>query len=210
MRIVLADDHDLIRDVIAEHLLRVDPTMRVSSAGNLSEAVEAARAGGHVDLIVLDLRMPGMNGIEGLRAVLAQFPEIPVAILSGDSNPDVARASLEAGAAGFIPKTMRGSALAGVLRLIASGERYVPDYLVISSGAASNSSAKKASGLPALTERERAVFRYLLEGFSNKGIGRRLGIEEVTVALHLRSIYRKLNVKSRVQAVRYAHENGWN
>jgi DNA-binding NarL/FixJ family response regulator len=209
MRILLADDHDLIRDTIEEFLKRLDEDLQVVHAATLPQALEHIRKADALDLILLDLRMPGMNGLAGLKSVQA-LSGVPIVILSGETNPDIIRNALQAGAAGFLPKTMRGTAMLNALRLILAGERYVPDILVTGQPAPAEEGAGGGPGPASLTQREREVMGLLVQGLSNKEIGHRLGIEVVTVALHLRSIYRKLGVSSRTQAVRLAMEQGWN
>jgi DNA-binding NarL/FixJ family response regulator len=201
MRILLADDHDLIRDTIEEFLKRLADDLEVSHAATLPQALDVLRKTDDLDLILLDLRMPGMNGLAGLKAVQAESGAAPIVILSGETDPDTVRSALQAGAAGFVPKTMRGTAMLNALRLVLAGERYVPARV--------DSDAGGDEGLALLTRRERDVMRLLVQGLSNKEIGGSLKIEVVTVALHLRSIYRKLGVASRTQAVRMALEQGW-
>lgn len=210
MRILLADDHDLIRDTVEEFLKRLDEDLHVLHAATLPQALDLIRKADALDLVLLDLKMPGMNGLGGLKSVQAARADVPVVILSGETNPDVIRNALQAGAAGFLPKTMRGTAMLNALRLILAGERYVPDILVAGQSAPADEAGGGGAPAPAsLTQREREVMGLLVQGLSNKEIGRRLGIEVVTVALHLRSIYRKLGVASRTQAVRLALEQGW-
>ncbi|MGH6928738.1 MAG: response regulator, partial [Dongiaceae bacterium] len=204
MRILLADDHDLVRDTIEEFLKRLAEDLQVHHAATLSQALDVVRSAADLDLILLDLRMPGMNGLAGLKSVQAESGSVPVVILSGEADPKTIRNALQAGAAGFVPKTMRGTTLLNALRLVLAGERYIPDVLLAEPAA--DDGADGDQGLASLTRRERDVMRLLVEGLPNKEIGRRLKIEVVTVALHLRSIYRKLGVASRTQAVRMALE----
>jgi two-component system, NarL family, nitrate/nitrite response regulator NarL len=208
MRILLADDHDLVRDTIEEFLKRLAEDLQVHHAATLSQALDVVRRAADLDLILLDLRMPGMNGLAGLKSVQAESGSVPVVILSGETDPEMIRNALQAGAAGFVPKTMRGTTLLNALRLVLAGERYIPDIL-LAEPPADAAGADGDQGLASLTRRERDVMRLLVEGLPNKEIGRRLKIEVVTVALHLRSIYRKLGVSSRTQAVRMALEQGW-
>ncbi|HTO85375.1 MAG TPA: response regulator transcription factor [Methylomirabilota bacterium] len=208
MRILLADDHDLVRDSIEEFLKRLDRDVQVLHAATLPQALELAQQDVPLDAILLDLRMPGMNGLAGLRAMRAARAGVPVVVISGETDPDTVRGALQAGAAGFLPKTMRGTAMLGALRLILSGERYVPD-LVVAAGGEPAPAGPSGSSFGGLTQREREVMSLLVQGLPNKEIGQRLKIEVVTVALHLRSIYRKLGVSSRTQAVRLAMQQGW-
>jgi DNA-binding NarL/FixJ family response regulator len=180
----------------------------VLHAANLSEAVAVAKDASALDAVLLDLRMPGMNGLAGLSAIRQQCPGVPVVILSGDEHPDTARASLQAGAAGFIPKTMHGAAMINALRLVLSGARYIPD-LTLSPADATEGKAAGREQAAELTRREREILRHLVKGLQNKEIAGQLDIESITVALHLRSIYKKLNVSNRTQAVRLAMQLGW-
>lgn len=208
MRILLADDHDLVRDTIEEFLKRLAENLKVYHAATLSQALDVLRQTGDLDLILLDLRMPGMNGLAGLKSVQAESGGVPIVIVSGETDPETIRRALQGGAAGFVPKTMRGTTMLNALRLVLAGERYVPDILLAEPAAGADAAAGD-QGLASLTRREREVMRLLVEGLPNKEIGRRLKIEVVTVALHLRSTYRKLGVASRTQAVRMALEQGW-
>ena len=153
-----------------------------------------------------------MNGLAGLEAMRQRYPNIPVVVLSGEVNRDVVFGALGAGAAGFIPKVMGGKAMLNALQLILSGERYVPD-LVLASGQPweEDGGARSTSDNPLskLSRRERDVLSLLTKGQSNKEIAKELQIEAVTVALHLSSIYRKLAVANRTQAVKVAMQHGW-
>ena len=209
MRILLADDHDLVRDTVEEFLKRLTDDLQVHHAATLPQALDLVRKAGDLDLILLDLRMPGMNGLAGLKILRAESGRVPIVILSAETDPETIRSALQAGAAGFVPKTTRGTTMLNALRLVLAGERYVPDILLAGPTPQPGIAAEGDHGLASLTRREREVLRLLVEGLPNKEIGRRLKIEVVTVALHLRSIYRKLGVTSRTQAVRMALEQGW-
>jgi len=209
MKVLLADDHDLVRDAIAVYLKLLDSELQVVHAATLSQALDLARGNNDLSVILLDLHMPGMNGLAGLKAVQAARPEAPVVICSGDVAPETMRRALQAGAAGFLPKTMRGPTMLRALQLILSGERYIPEAAVTEAQVGARPTSRGDRGFASLSHREREVLHLLVEGLSNKQIGQGLEIEVVTVAVHLRSIYRKLNVKSRTQAVRRALELGW-
>jgi two-component system, NarL family, nitrate/nitrite response regulator NarL len=201
MQVLVADDHGLFREMLAKAIKELSDSVEVLHAGDLARTLDLARAGDKIDLILLDLRMPGMNGLAGLKLLRDARPDVPVVILSGETDPDVIRASLQAGSAGFIPKTTRVAAMVNALRLVLSGEPYIPPA-ALPRGAPGEKPTP--AGLDMLTPRERDVLRQLIGGHSNKEIGHRLRLEEVTVAVHLRAIFRKLGVKNRTQAVRAA------
>jgi two-component system, NarL family, nitrate/nitrite response regulator NarL len=209
MKILLADDHNLVRDTIARFLGQLSNDIQVLHAATLPQALEIARRSEPLDIIILDLNMPGMNGLAGLKGMQGARAGVPVVILSGEIDPHTIRSALEAGAAGFLPKTMRGAAMLGALRLVVSGERYVPDIVLSTVASTTEGQPSIARALAALTPRERDVLRLLVEGLPNKEIAQRLKVEIVTVALHLRSIYRKLGVENRTQAARRALKEGW-
>jgi DNA-binding NarL/FixJ family response regulator len=209
MKILLADDHNLVRDTIARFLGQLSNDIQVLHAATLPQALEIARRSEPLDIIILDLNMPGMNGLAGLKGMQGARAGVPVVILSGEIDPHTIRSALEAGAAGFLPKTMRGAAMLGALRLVVSGERYVPDIVLSTVASTTEGQPSIGRALAALTPRERDVLRLLVEGLPNKEIAQRLKVEIVTVALHLRSIYRKLGVENRTQAARRALKEGW-
>jgi len=202
LHVIVADDHALIRELLERQLKELDADVRVFHAGTLQQVLELAHTAERLDLILLDLRMPGMNGFAGLQAVRQTRPEVPVAILSGQIEPQTIRDALQAGAAGYLPKTMRATGMLNALRLILDGERYVPESVL-------STAAGGETGGADFSKRERDVIKQLMLGHTNKEIARDLQIEEVTVALHLRSIYRKLAVRNRTQAVRLLLERGW-
>ena len=206
LHVIVADDHALIRELLERQLKELDADVRVYHAGTLQQVLETIRTAERLDLVLLDLGMPGMNGFAGLQAVRQRRPEVPVAILSGQIDPQTIREALQAGAAGYLPKTMRAAGMLNALRLILDGERYVPESAL---GGATDAAAIATAGAADLSRRERDVIKLLMLGHTNKEIARDLQIEEVTVALHLRSIYRKLSVRNRTQAVRVLLERGW-
>jgi DNA-binding NarL/FixJ family response regulator len=205
LRVVIADDHALIRELLERQMKELGDDVRIVHAGTLQQVIGLAGGAEPLDLILLDLRMPGMNGFAGLQAVRQLRPEVPVAILSGQIDPQTIRDALQAGAVGFLPKTMRAAGMLNALRLILAGERYVPDAALGEDAPV----GAGADGAGDLSRRERDVVKLLLGGSTNKEIARDLAIEEVTVALHLRSVYRKLDVRNRTQAVRLLLERGW-
>lgn len=216
IRIVLADDHKLVRDGLRFYLSRLAEETEVLEAETFAEALSLASEAPSLDLIILDLKMPGMNGFAGLEIMRTKFPDLPVVILSGVTDRETVLTALERGAAGFLPKTMSGKALIGALRLVFSGEKYIPSIVLPQSGQvqeggplASAQAFASGSPLTALTRREREVLSHLVHGKPNKEIARELKLQEVTIKLHLKGIFRKLGASNRTQAVRIAMELGW-
>lgn len=167
----------------------------------------AAAKAAPADLIILDLTMPGMNGVAGLEHVRARHPGIPVVVLSGRTGREDIMGALNRGANGYLPKTLSGKAMLAALRLVMSGETYVPSILMDERTRPGVRGADRAGGAPgidALTERERDVLDFLCQGKSNKEIARDLAIREVTVKVHVGNIMRKLGAANRTQAVRLA------
>ncbi len=209
MHVLLADDHDLVRDSVKAYLERLDPSVEVETVSDLEAALALVTEGHDFDIVLLDLKMPGMNGVEGLRRMRTACPDVPLAILSGAAcTPDLVAALHQAGAS-FVPKTLSGKRLLSVMRFIVSGEVYVPPSMVGASlESGMPSPAGPAADFQRLTRREAQVLSWLVKGFANKEIARELAIEEVTVKLHLRGIFRKLHAKNRIQAVRQAIDRG--
>lgn len=201
MKLIIADDHDLVRDALTTLIQRDDPEVNILTAPDFHIALELAAQHSDLDLVLLDVYMPGMENLEGVRRMVTDHPDLPVVLMSGMvRRGDVSRA-FEMGARGFIPKTMNGKTLVSVLHLVMSGGRYVPDILLTDEEPAQE-------GKFDLSPREMEVLEQLVKGLANKVIARNLHIEETTVKLHLRSLFRKMNVKNRTEAVIVAMDSG--
>ncbi|NIY77496.1 response regulator transcription factor [Thalassospira sp. HF15] len=218
MRILLADDHDLVREAISLLFQQYFDDCEVAEAGALDPALELIAANNTFDLVLLDLRMPGMNGLEGLKRTLEQVADSTfVVLLSGAYRSDDVRKAIEAGAHGFIPKTLRGQALANAVQLVLAGDKYLPSSILTDMNDSMSGSGDGENRLAGgfgnegdfarLTPREREVLALLSEGRPNKDIARHLDLREITVKYHLKNIYRKLNVSNRAQAVKMALED---
>lgn len=207
MHILVADDHNLVRDGLKPFLLELDPDAVIHDAANFDEALALAKSNDAMGLVLLDLRMPGMNGLQGVEIMRKTRPGVPVVILSGHVERDEVLAAVRAGAGGYIPKTISGTALINALRLVLAGESYLPPSILLDG----NNTERKApaSPLSTLSAREREILGYLIEGQTNKEIARRLDLQEITIKIHLRNVYRKIGAVNRAQAVRIALSSGW-
>lgn len=219
--ILIADDHDLLREVLAAYIEDLWPRTRVLQAGRMDEALRILTPNGHrlPDIVVLDLEMPGMDNFEGLDNLLRRSDEIPVVILSDEADRQQIIESFRRGASGFIPKTMKPAAMISALQLILAGEKFFPSSVIeiLAPAAPGSSAAADGEGsldpgvlasLEKLTQREHSVLCLLAEGASNKEIARDLTIQEITVKSHMKSIFRKLNTRNRTQAAKIALEAG--
>jgi len=175
MRVLIADDHDLLRDTLVL-FLESEGGIETATAGTLDEACDRIVSDLPYDLVLLDFNMPGMNGLQGLRKALALKDGQRVALISGEATRAIAEEALEAGAAGFVPKSLPAKSLVNAVRFMAMGEQYAPiDFMTAVDITPPNALAEK------LTEREQQVLRGLTEGKANKEIARDLDIQEPTV-----------------------------
>ncbi|MBL8643546.1 MAG: response regulator transcription factor [Rhodospirillaceae bacterium] len=210
MRVILADDHSLVRDSLRQYVGLLADGVDIIEAGGLDEVMAFAGRQPAPDLILLDLHMPGMNGVASIADVRRAFASPPIVIISGNIDSSVIAGALRNGANGYIPKTMPGKSLVTALRLVLNGETYVPIALIEQGAVASSAvpavaaPAQPQSGLSILSARESAVLRLLIAGKSNKEIARELDLQEVTVKVHLRNVYRKIRAANRTEAVRIA------
>ncbi|MCX7371235.1 MAG: response regulator transcription factor [Alphaproteobacteria bacterium] len=202
MRVLIADDHDLLRDTLDLWFQREGIT--VSPARDLASALAVIAAEPAFDLILLDYGMPGMDGLAGLARALAAGKGARVALISGVAPREVAEQALAQGAAGFLPKTLPARSLVNAVRFMAMGEQYAPIGFMKAGAEAPppNPLADK------LSPREIQVLRHLSAGKANKEIAIALGIQEPTVKLHMKTLYRKIGAHNRTQAALIAKEHG--
>ncbi|MBC7952011.1 MAG: response regulator transcription factor [Rhodospirillaceae bacterium] len=208
MVVLIADDHALFRYGISlalESLYGKDVT--ILQASNAEETRRIAHENPNLDLILLDLMMPGLNGISDLKKFIDSLPPIPVVIVSGSRQRATIRSAIECGARGYVLKSSNGEILKHVLPLVLSGELYVPAQAVANEdvgeqyeGSPLDEAGDFNPDFKSLTPRETQVLKLLTLGYSNKEIARSLGMLEGTVKVHVKSIMKKLGVNNRTQA----------
>lgn len=196
--IIIVDDHPLFRDALKQTLTASFKDLRLSEAGSLEELGTVMGQGG-IDLVLLDLTMPGVQGFSGLMYLRAAHPQIPVVIVSANENPSVIRRCLEFGASGFIPKSMPINRIREAIGAILNGEFWIPEEIDL--GQSSGRNAQVVERLSTLTPQQFRVLMMLGEGLLNKQIAYQLGVSEATVKAHVSAILQKLGVESRTQAV---------
>lgn len=191
----------MIREGLRPFVERIAAGTDVLEAGTFPEVVELLKTE-QVDLVILDLKMPGMNGYQGLVTLRRDFPATRVVMLSAMADREHVLEAIRLGADGFIPKHLSGAAMVSALQLVLSGERFIPAILVDSSQNAGGGTGQAGELINRLTPRERDILRLLREGHPNKVIANRLDVSEVTVKSHLGNVFRKLGVQNRLQAMK--------
>ncbi len=203
MRIVVADDHPLYIDAVQGQIRHLFPDSDIQTAQTLQDTLTLIEAGG-IQLVMMDLYMPGMEGGDGVSRVVAAAEPAPVIVISGSARDADVRACIEAGARGFLPKTLGGPVFASAITLVMAGGSYVPAEFVAAPAAERHSSPSSS----AFTPREMEVLTLVVRGCSNKEIARALDLQEVTVKLHLSRIFHKMGVKNRSHAAVMAVRTG--
>ncbi len=209
MRLLIVDDHALFRQGLRFLLRDLDPQLEISEAGDCTEAL--ALAGQPFDLVLLDLHMPGINGLEALQTVRQAFESSRIVVLSGDDDPRLVRQAIDEHAAGFIPKSSTPQVLLSALRLILADGVYLPTVAlrnVDDTGAGAGPELAGNRIGQVLSQRQLDVLRKAVQGKANKVIARELGISEGTVKAHLAAAFRALGVKNRTEAVYAAARSG--
>jgi DNA-binding NarL/FixJ family response regulator len=199
-RLVIADDHPLFRGALREAVSGVIDSAEIGEASTFEEVTDLLERGGEVDLILLDLRMPGVRGFSGLMYLRAQYPGVPVVVVSANDEPAVIRRCMEFGASGFFPKTLGADVLRAALVRVLQGEVWTPPDVDLAPDADAESAAMIAR-LSSLTPQQVRVLMMLSGGLLNKQIAYQLGVSEATVKAHVSAILQKLGVDSRTQAV---------
>lgn len=219
MNVLVVDDHTLVRDGLMLLLPKLDPKFTPIGAGSCEEAfalLERSRA--DIELILMDLGLPGMSGTEGIATMRSKYPEIPIVVLSGTQDRQTIIEAIKNGAMGFVPKSYSGDQLFGALQFILVHKgTFLPAELLLDGGTASARASPMAAGKSGLekaispkslglTERQAAVLHLVLQGKPNKAIARQLKIEDTTVRSHVTAVLRALNATTRTEAVIAAHK----
>jgi len=199
-RLVIADDHPLFRGALREAVSGLFEEVEIAEAGSFDDVAALLERGGEVDLILLDLTMPGVRGFSGLMYLRAQYPSVPIVVVSANDDPAVIRRCVEFGASGFIPKTLGIEAIRGAIARVLEGGAWMPPDIDLGAGSDAET-ADLMTRLASLTPQQVRVLMMLSEGLLNKQIAYELSVSEATVKAHVSAILQKLGVESRTQAV---------
>lgn len=190
----------MVRDAVSQMLERLDPTLRVHCARDFDEALTRLAGGEAVSMLLLDYRMPGMNGALSILQLKSLYPTLPIGVISGLLQPEEVEPLIKAGAVGVFPKTMSGPSLLMALKLALSGQIYVPwSGDLQQTFPAIKAAPQPIPALPELTQRQRDVLGFVVAGSPNKEIAQRLSLSEVTVKIHVAALCRKFSVANRTQ-----------
>ena len=203
-RAMIVDDHPLFCDALAMTLKVLAGLQAVETAGSLEEAVRRLDGGSRPDLVVLDLNLPDVDGLDGLVRLRLAVPDVPVLVVSSMADPRIIRAALRAGAVGFVPKHAHRDTYRAALDAVREGRTFLPEGVEAEGEA--NTSEEAIARLGLLTRQQARILQLICEGKLNKQIAYELAIAETTVKAHVTAIMRKLGVLSRTQAVLMAKE----
>jgi len=210
MKLLIVDDHPVVREGLAALLRQLAPEMTVVLAEGGSQGLDLANKHPDLDLVILDLAMPGSDGFAMLHEFGKLQPQLPVVVVSSSEDPRDVRRALAAGALGYIPKSAPPRTLLAAVQFVLAGNVYVPTLLAQNPASVLDEAGDNSARKPvvSLTGRQIDVLRLLREGRSNKEIGRKLGLSEKTVKVHVSALFRALNVANRIQAVAMADKAG--
>lgn len=200
--LLIADDHPLFRAALRGAAADAVADLSVHEADSLPTVLALLEAEPDIDLVLLDLHMPGNHGLAGLAAIRAQYPGVAVVVVSANDDPRVIRRALDHGAAGYLPKSSGLDELRDAIRAVLACEQWLPPTLraSVSHTRSSSTDADLAARLASLSPQQFRVLAFVAEGLLNKQIADRLGVQERTVKAHLSAIFERLNVRNRTQA----------
>jgi len=200
VRILLIDDHALFRDGMRILLRQLDPDAEILEADGCEEVLRG-RDWVPPDLLLLDLGLPGLGGLEGLRILHQRWPDTRIVVISGVDDLDTIHTAIGAGAAGYIVKTANAQEMLAAIRLVNAGGVYVPAY--------ARAVIQRRERRLDLTPRQREVLNLLMRGLANRDIARALGMAESTVRGHVSELLAELGARNRTEAARIAFEQGF-
>ena len=214
MKILVVDDHSLITDALSVLFLDLDPAAEVLTTRTAEGGMDLLEKNPDLDLVVLDLGMPGVSGTSLLESMVAHSPEMKILVLSGQQDPRNVMRVLQLGAAGFVPKSMASDTLLAAVKFVLSGGVYIPaDLLEEVNRVAMIGTPERPREAGAtrveLTERQEQVLHLLARGAPIKIICRELGLSEGTVKTHVTAIYRAFNASNRTEALLAARRHGY-
>ncbi|MGL6261263.1 response regulator [Vibrio sp. WXL103] len=195
--IIIADDHPLFRNALFQSIHMAIGGVTLLEADSLDALLSVLDKESEPDLLLLDLKMPGANGMSGLIQLRAEYPELPIVVVSASEEPAVVTQVKSHGAYGFIPKSSDMRTLVAALNQVLAGEPYFPAELITNAAACADLAEKIAT----LTPQQYKVLGMLSDGLLNKQIAYELNVSEATIKAHMTAIFRKLEVKNRTQAV---------
>lgn len=211
MHILLVDDHTLFREALLHVLKQLDENAVVFEAGNAEEAAQLISHTRNLDLVLLDIDLPDIDGLTALPDLRELAPTVPIVVLSGSETAAHVVRAMDNGAVGYIPKSCSSHEMLGALRIVMQGDVYIPPKLLGKLGTSAlplipSNDLKSTSGI--LTSRQIEVLRLLAQGLPNKSIARKLQLAEGTVKLHIVAILRALDARNRTEAVMEASRLG--
>lgn len=209
MKLMIVDDHPVLREGLAALLRQIEAEMSIIQAENAPVALRLLDQHPDMDIVVLDLMMPGMGGMAAITEFGRKRPDLPVIVLSSSEDPHEARRALALGALGYVPKSAGQHTLISAIELVMKGEVYIPPLVLGESTRLPGSQrAAGGDGRSSLTARQVDVLRRLSAGQPNKIIAYELGLSEKTVKAHITAIFKALNVVNRTQAAAIGRQSG--
>lgn len=206
MKILVVDDHALVREGLRQVLKGLTQDVEVLDAATCKQAFALSDDHPDLDLVLLDYHLPDMNGIDALDTFSHRHPELPIIVLSGSNSPPIVAQAMNKGAAAFVTKSGRSDELLSVTRQVLAGETVTPYAVAHTARATLQPDDETSAPHPQFTPRQQEVLHLLLDGMSNKEIGRILRLSDETVKNHVSAILRGFGVQTRTQAVLAAKE----
>jgi two-component system, NarL family, nitrate/nitrite response regulator NarL len=204
--LLVADEHQLLRDAISVALM-CDPDFTVSTAGTLEELNTKAGEADPIDIILLNLNISGVDGLTTLQDLVERHPNSAIVLLSAEADPEFVAKAIDLGVRGLVPKSLPFKSLSNTLRLIKTGEVFLPiSFLNRSNMLSYSEKTTGAERKSKLSTKELGVLRYVTSGKTNKEIAWEVGLSEVTIKMHMRSICMKLNARNRTHAAMLARQ----